>query len=59
MRLYAIIAQTDSDISIESIYTSRKKRNKKFDVLYKYDYEEDGILYYRSDINLNEDLKGE
>ena len=57
--LYAIISQTESDITIKSIYTSRKKRNAEFEKIYKTDYEIDGVLYYKSNVVLNKDLKGE
>lgn len=57
MKLYAILSQTDSDIAIESIYTSKKKRDERFEIISDTDYEEDGVLYYTSNVTLNDKLK--
>lgn len=56
MKLYAIVSQTDSDIAIESIYTSKKKRDERFEKISDTDYEDDGVLYYKSNATLNDKL---
>ena len=43
----------------KSIYTSKIKRDKKYEKIKKSNYENDGVLYYKSNVKLNGDLKGE
>ena len=59
MILYAIISQTESSMEVESIYKSKIKRDKKYEKIKKSNYENDGVLYYKSNVKLNGDLKGE
>ena len=59
MILYAIISQTESSMEVESIYTRKIKRDKKYEKIKQSNYENDGVLYYKSNVKLNGDLKGE